>query len=312
MSSVVGLLTGLFAAVMASILCVGYAYLSRVARRDGAPGESAPPSQAENNNGAALHSEGTLLTRTFAAVGESVPGKKDSESLRKRLSMAGYRWPAAATVFHGIRVASALGLAGAVGWVVLIFHGDSESALVPALCAAAFGFMLPDRVLQARVRARARRIRRGLLPVIDLLVLTLEAGRSLDHAMHDVARALANSFPDICEEFMFFHLEVRAGKSREEALANLAERSPDPELKKMIGVLLDGDRFGVSLGPALRTHGRYLRIRVRQRAQEEARKLAVKMTIPTFLLIFPAVLVVTLGPAYLQLKESLGRLLDAW
>jgi len=305
------LLATLFVVVMGSIVSVGYVVLVRSggtgkARGGGANLGIAPEAELRPATRA-------LLARTLQAVGESLPAsRRDNEPLRQRLSMAGYRWPTAPIIFRGIRLASVLGCAGVMGWSLLLLKGDTQAVLVPALCAAGFGYMLPDRILAARVRARGRRIRSGLPAAVDLLVLTLEAGQPLDQAMHDVAHALSRSYPDVCEEFLFFHLEVHAGKSRHEALRHLAERSPDAELKKLAALLLDGDRYGTSLGPALRTHARYLRRRIRQQAQERARKLSVKLTLPTFFLIFPAVLVVTLGPAYLQLKDSLGRLLSGF
>lgn len=302
------LLATFFTVVMGSILGVGYLFLNRPKKpeRETKSGE-APALSLED---VPLPASRALLARTFRVVGESVPAsQRENEPLRKRLSMAGYRWPTAVTIFYGIRVAAALGLAGIVGWTVLFLHGDSQTALVPALCAAAFGYMLPDRILLARVRARAARIRGAIPAAVDLLVLALEAGQSLDQGMHDVAGALVRPYPELSEEFLFFHLEVQAGKSRYEALVHLAERSANAELKKLVAVLLDGDRYGTSLGPALRTHARYLRTRIRHRAQEAARKLTVKLTFPTFFLIFPSVLVVTLGPAYLQLRDGLGRLL---
>jgi len=312
MNTELWLLTVFFAFVMGAILCAGYVVLSRRSRsEDAAPAEN--PDSGLHLEGSPEPSPQRLLARTFHALGEQTPAsKQNNEPLRKRLLMAGYRWPTAVTIFHGIKVGAALGFAGITGWTILITKGDSGSSIVPALCAAGFGYLLPDRLLDRAISSRARRIRSGLSPAVDLLVLAIEAGQTLDHSMLDVAKALAASFPELSEEFSVFHLEVRAGKSRYDALQSLSDRSPEPEMKKLVAVLLDGDRFGTSLGPALRTHSRYLRTRMRQGAQERARKLTVKLTMPTFFLIFPAVLVVTLGPAYLQLKESLGKLVNAF
>lgn len=306
------LLTAFFAVVMGSILCVGYLVVMR--KKNKAPAESAEQTAPSIDfDDVQLPGSRKLLAKTFQAVGESVPAsKQDNEPLRKRLSMAGYRWPTAVTIFYGIKVAAALGLAGFTGWTILFLNGSSESTLIPVVCAAGFGYLFPDRVLDRRIKSRARRIRSGLPPAVDLMVLAVEAGQPRDQAMVDVAKALSRAYPDLCEEFLVFHLEVRAGKSREDALRALADRSPDSELRKLVTLLIDGDRYGTSLGPALRTHSRFLRTRIRQQAQEQARKLTVKLTMPTFFLIFPAVLVVTLGPAYLLLRVGLGRMLNAW
>ena len=257
-----------------------------------------------------LPSTQALLAKTFRLMGESMPAsKRDQEPFRKRLLQAGYRWPSAVSIFNGIRIASALAMAGIVGWTILFWKGEEAMTLVPALCGAGFGYLLPDRILQAFIRARGKRIRSGVPAAVDLLVLALEAGQSLDQAMHDVAKALSRSYPDLCEEFVFCRLEMRTGKSRHEALRHLSERSPDIELRKLAAVLLDADQYGTNLGPTLRTHSRYLRVRIRHGAQESARKLSVKLTLPVFFFIFPAVLLVTLGPAVLKLRESLQILL---
>ncbi len=309
MTSETWLLATFFCVVFGSIAAVGYVVLVRFRSRDDAGAPSSPSGLSLDDR--PLGRPHAFLAKTFQAVGESVPPSRErTEPLRKRLVMAGYRWPTAVAIFHGVKVASALGFAGCAGWAVLLFRWDSQATLIPALCAAGFGYLLPDRVLQRKVRARAQAIRRGLPAAMDLLVLAVEAGQSLDQSVLDVAKALSDPYPELCEELLFFNLEVRAGNSRAEALRHLKERSPEPELRKAVDVLLDGDRYGTSLGPALRTHCRYLRTRVRHSAQERARKLTVKLTLPTFFLIFPAVLAVTLGPAYLQLRESLSRLLE--
>jgi tight adherence protein C len=309
MNSELWILTSFFGVIMASVSCVGWVMLNRSKTESDTEEDSASGVALDDS---VMPGSRRLLARTFHAMGESVPGsRQENEPLKKKLVMAGYRWPTAVTIFHGIKVAAALGFAGACGWTILFMNGDTESALLPALCAAGFGYLMPDRLLDARIASRARKIRSGLCPALDLLVLTIEAGQALDQAMLDVAKSLGGAFPELSEEFIFFHLEVRAGKSRADALISLSDRSPELELRKMVSVLLDGDRYGTSLGPALRTHSRYLRTRIRQSAQERARKLTVKMTIPTFFLIFPAVMVVTLGPAYLQLKESLVKLVGS-
>ena len=294
---------------MGAILCVGYAV---IARPGGPKREAAGDGGGLSFDDVPLPASRRILARTFQAVGESLPARRqDSEPLRRRLMTAGYRWPTAVTIFSGIKVAVALSLAGITGWTILFFDGDAGSSIVPVLAAAGFGYLLPDRLLDRLISRRSQEIRSGLPPAVDLLVLAIEAGQSLDQAILDIAKSLAKTFPELSEELLVFHLEVRAGKSRYEALRTLADRSPEAEMKKLVAVLLDGDRYGTSLGPALRTHSRYLRTRIRQQAQERARKLTVKLIMPTFFLIFPAVLVVTLGPAYLQLKESLGSFINS-
>jgi tight adherence protein C len=146
---------------------------------------------------------------------------------------------------------------------------------------------------------------------LDLLLLGVEAGQGLDAAILDTSRGLRIAHPDLASEFTQLHLEMRANTSREEALRNFGERTRDMEMRKFVALLLDTDRFGTSLGPALRTHARYLRTRFRQKAQERARKVAVKLIFPVFFLIFPSVVLVTLGPAailiFTQMRNLLGQ-----
>ena len=308
MSWEIGLTTIFFIVVMASVVLVGRFILQR--SEEG--GDNAPDiPEGLSVEDAPLPSTQALLARAFHFMGESVPaGKRDNEPLRGRLLKAGYRWPTAVTIFQGIRIASALAIAGVVGWTILLWKGEEAATLVPVLCAGGFGYLFPERVLKTCIRARGKRIRSGVPAAVDLLVLAMEAGQSLDQAMHEVAKALSGTYPDLSEEFIFYGLEMRAGKSRYDALRRLSERSPDAELQKLAGVLLDSDRYGTSLGPALRTHARYLRVRMRHGAQEAARKLSVKLTLPVFFFIFPSVLLVTLAPAVLQMRESLNRMMD--
>ncbi len=234
---------------------------------------------------------------------------KSSDVLRKLLFRAGFRAPGAIAAFKGAQVLVAVALSLVIVAIVSFWKADSARALLPGICGLGFGFMIPQRVLEYHVRARAQRIRAAIPPALDLLVLAMEAGQSLDQALQDTASTIKPTFPDLSSELGFCHLEMRAGAARADALRRLGERSGDQELKKLAAVLIDGERFGSSLGPALRTHAHYLRTRMRQRAQEAARKLSVKLIIPVFLLIFPSVVLVTLGPAYIQLQGFLDNFL---
>ncbi|MBI1791698.1 MAG: type II secretion system F family protein, partial [Acidobacteria bacterium] len=189
---------------------------------------------------------------------------------------------------------------------------DVATVFTVLVCAGGFGFLLPDRVLKPLIKARSSRIRRAVPAALDLMVLSVEAGQSLNLAVLDAANELRESYPDLAAELAQVHLELRAGKSRQDALYKLGQRNQEPELRKLANVLIDADRFGSSLGPALRTHAKYLRNRMKQQAQETARRVAVKLVFPVFFLIFPSVLLVTLGPAVIkmttQLKGFIGDL----
>jgi tight adherence protein C len=222
----------------------------------------------------------------------------DADSLRKRLFQAGYRSPDALGAYLLVRYAT--------GGVVLFLL--APYSLFGALSAAAAITMLPRRILSYRLKARAAAIRNALPPALDLIVLSLEAGHSLDYALVHSAAALKPLHPELSAEFALCNAEVRAGTSRSEAIRRLGERVPDDELRKLVAVILDAERFGTSVATALRSHTHYLRQRMRQHAQEYARKLSVRLVFPIFFLIFPSILLITLGPAYLQLQGMLTTL----
>jgi tight adherence protein C len=203
-------------------------------------------------------------------------------------------------------------LAAAGVWATVMFRPDADllQMILPAICGIGFGFLLPDRVLDRLARNRVDRLRRGLPAALDLMVLAIEAGQGLDAAILDTSRGLRATHPDLAAEFTQLQLELRANTTRAEALRNFAERSKDMELRKFANLLIDTDRFGTSLGPALKTHARYLRIRFRQIAQERARKVGVKLIFPVFFLIFPSVILVTLGPAVILIFTQMQHMLE--
>jgi tight adherence protein C len=282
------ILASLFLVVMGSIVLAGYAVLVR---------------------GRATHESASPLMNTLRRIGRAAPVRpKEADRLRQQLSMAGYQSPAAEP-YVGIRVASAA-IMGLVAFGITTFQeaGFSRTALA-AMCAAMIGYMLPHQILNGRIRRRSEKLREGLPAALDLMVLGLEAGQSLDAAFIETSRQLRDPFPDLCAEFSMVQLEVLASKSRAQALRNLASRNQEVEVRRLARVLLDADRFGTSLAPTLRMHVHYLRIRMRQKASEAARKVAVKMVFPLFFLIFPSILLVTLGPAVLQVLSQLRPLL---
>jgi tight adherence protein C len=139
--------------------------------------------------------------------------------------------------------------------------------------------------------------------------VSVEAGLGLDQAMQHVARELQITHKEISEELSLVNLEMRAGKRRVEALRNLAERTGEPELQKLVAVLVQTDRFGTSIGDSLRAHSDFLRVKRRQEAEERAGKVGVKLVFPIFFFILPAMLVVAAGPGLLQVFKYLFPLM---
>jgi tight adherence protein C len=300
------LLIGLFCFIMAAVSAAGYVFVLRPMRANGGVEIPAPIALGQRD----MPTAQAAVVDMFRLIGEAVPGMTaQAGRLQRQLIAAGFRWPSALSIFIGIKYATAVMLAVAAMAVTMAYHSDVSAALLPALCGIGFGYLLPDRVLDKMVQRRIERLRRGLPAALDLMVLAVEAGQGLDAAILDTSRGLRGTHPDLAAEFTQLQLELKANTTRAESLRNLEARSHDIEIRKFVNLLIDTDRFGTSLGPALKTHARYMRIRFRQLAQEKARKVGVKLIFPVFFLIFPSVILVTLGPAVILIFQQMKDLL---
>jgi tight adherence protein C len=292
-----------FAFVLSAVVGAGYVFERLAEKR----GRSAPAALAGPPN---LQPSGGVFWDVFQRIGENFPGARNEQNPSgQKLAAAGYAWPGALPVFYGIKCGSALFLAGLLSILALVLQGDSSAAILPMICGIGLGFLIPDRVLVSRVRARARRLRSALPATLDLMVLGMEAGQSLDQSIADASRSLQRSYPDLSVELAQLYLELKASSSRAQSFREFGQRNREPELRKVANLLIDSDRFGTSIAPALRSHATYLRTRFRQQAQERARKVGVKLIFPVFFLIFPSVLLVTLGPACILMFQQLKNLL---
>jgi tight adherence protein C len=300
------LLISFFLFTLAAVGAVGYVFMLRSARVETAAQIPTPVVIDEHEMPMAQ----AAVVDLFRSIGEAMPGANAAASqARAQLVVAGYRWPSAVPTFLGIKIGSALLLGIAGTGAAVTFGSGLSSAFLPAICGLGFGYLVPDRVLDRLARRRLDRLRRALPAALDLLVLAVEAGQGLDAAILDTSRGLRNTHPELSAEFTQLQLELKANTTRSEALKNFAARCKDLEIRKFVNLLIDTDRFGTSLGPALKTHARYLRIRFRQTAQEKARKVGVKLIFPVFFLIFPSVILVTLGPAVILIFTQMKNLL---
>jgi tight adherence protein C len=300
------LLAGLFLFIVAAITAVGYVFVLRPSQTDAA--ESGIPAGIALGQ-AEAGARGAVFD-AFRLIGEAMPGGKKQTEVRQKLVAAGYRWPSAVFIFLGIKAGSGLLFAVAFAWVAMLQDVDLGSVAIGSVCGVGIGYLLPDWVLERLAKRRVAQLRHGLPAALDLLVLAIEAGQGLDAAILETSRGLRISHPALASEFTQLQLELKADAIRSDALRNFAARSRDVEMRKFANLLIDTDRFGTTLGPALKTHARYLRIRFRQIAQEKARKVGVKLIFPVFFLIFPSVILVTLGPAVLLLMSQMKHLLD--
>jgi tight adherence protein C len=241
------------------------------------------------------------IEQALDPLSKALPLSPDEVSkARGWLIQAGYRDPRHVSMYVGSRILCAL---VGMGLVIAISGFDS---LVLMIGVGGFGFFLPRFVLKRMIAERQRRIRIGLPDALDLTVICVEAGLALDQAMMRVGEDLQHAHPELSAEFHLVTLEMRAGKPRVEALQNLASRTGSDDIRQLVATLVQTDRFGTSVAQALRVHSDSLRTERRQRAEEQAAKTSIKMIVPLVLFILPSILVVTLGPAIIQLYRTLA------
>lgn len=227
----------------------------------------------------------------------------ERSKLQTRLINAGYRSNEAVLIFAGIRVGLALLVFSLLATPIVV-----RPNFALALIACVFGYMLPNIVLARVAKARQHRIRLSLPDALDLLVVSVEAGLGLDQALQRVATELEFAHPELCGELRLVNLELRAGKGRTEALHNLAERTGVDDVESLVAMLVQTDKFGTSVAQSLRVHSETVRTKRHQRAEEAAAKTGVKMVFPLVICVFPAVWVVTIGPAAIKFIQVLGPL----
>jgi tight adherence protein C len=295
--------TILFIFLMGTITIFGY-------RRYAKPGRvydqlSAPVPVA----GAALidaQVQQPALARITQQIGEKIPiSPQDVSTARRYLVAAGYRSEGAVRIYYGIRVVLCIVLLVAGFFLRDTITANPILRIVVVAAAGLVGYLGPSFFLDNMVKARQERIRLALPDALDLMVVSVEAGLGLDQAIRSVSEELKITHKDISEELGLVTLEMRAGKRRAEALKNLADRTGEAELRKLVAILIQADRFGTSVAESLRTHSDFLRVRRRQDAEERAGKVGVKLVFPIFFFILPSMLVVSAGPGLLQVFKYL-------
>lgn len=239
----------------------------------------------------------------WAPIARLMPrSQKEMERLRQRLLRAGIRFGGAAIVYTAVETVGPV----ALGLVPFLFV-QGVPALIAALVGAGAAFLGPGLYVGSRVTARKREIEDGLPDALDLLVVCIEAGSGIDQALVKTSEQLAIAYPALAEELRAVTIEVRAGKPRIEAFKNLAQRTKVDDVRGLVAMLVQTDRFGTSIGQALRTHSEVSRGKRRQRAEEAAQKIGVKLVFPLVLCFFPAFYVVVLGPAIVQFVREFMR-----
>jgi tight adherence protein C len=239
-------------------------------------------------------------------LGDYLPASpKDVTVMQRRLIRAGIRNQNGLKLLYGSKVACAIILPAVMSVLVAGSASDPSNKMMAILAAAAAGFFGPNEYIKIRSQRRQKDIQRGLPNALDLLVVCVESGLGLDQAILQVAKELEHAHKSITEEFAMVNYELKAGKRRAEALRNLAERTNVEDLKKLVAVLIQADRFGTGVAQSLRAHADYMRVQARQIAEEKAAKLGVKLVFPIFFCILPSLFVVTVGPVVVKIVREL-------
>jgi tight adherence protein C len=236
------------------------------------------------------------------------PSATEARKTQKLLMQAGYRSPEASIIYRGIHVASMAGIPVITAVVTTYFAQAFSTVLIGVMIAFVMGFFLPPFFLKRTISKRQRDLRWGLADALDLMVVSVEAGLGLNAAMMKVSSELKDVHQAVAYEFELANLEIRVGRERDEALRNLAERTGVDDLRSLVAMLIQTDKFGTSIAKGLRVFSDSLRTKRRQRAEQEAQKAAVKLLFPLACFLFPTLFIAILGPAALNLMDVLGRM----
>ena len=250
-----------------------------------------------------------LAERIAAPISRLLPvSAAEARKVQKLLMTAGFRGPNATIIYRAIQLGSLVFFPGAVALTFMVMAWPLNSALLWFLAAFLLGFFIPRFVLDQMIKGRKQRVRWGLADALDLMVVSIEAGLGVNAAMLRVSDELKDVHRDVAEEFELANLEIKVGRERDEALRNLAERTGVDDLRSLVAMLIQADRFGTSIARAVRVFSDSLRTKRRQRAEQAAQKAAVKLLFPLACFLFPVLFIAILGPAILTLIDTFGNM----
>jgi tight adherence protein C len=245
-----------------------------------------------------------MAERVAEPINRIVPiSATEALKLQKQLLHAGYRSPDAAMIFRSIQITLLVALPSAIVILCYVMERPLNNLLIWGVLAAAVGFYLPRLFLRNKIAGRQQRITWGLADALDLLVICVEAGLGLNAALVRVGQELRTVHPEIYEEFELVNLEIHVGRSRDEALRNLAERTGVDDLRSFVALMIQADRFGSSIGRAVRVFSDSLRTKRRQRAEQASQKAALKLLFPLTMFLFPTIIIIVLAPSILHLID---------
>ena len=247
------------------------------------------------------------VAKAATRLGGSLKPNSEAELGRIRLELlnAGFRGENAVSIYHGMKVLAMLLGVAVVAPISMGKYGMTQTGISYIVLAAGIGFYLPGFVVGNLKKKRGESIFLGLPDAIDLMVVCVEAGLGLDTAMRKVTSELATACPALCEEFAIANFQVQMGRARKDVLRDLGIRTGVDDVRALAAVIIQAEKFGSSIGSALRVQSDSMRTKRRQLAEERAAKTAVKIMIPLVLFIFPGVFVVLVGPAGIQIAKTM-------
>lgn len=281
-----------------------YWFMARPASAVSARLESMDPSLALIENSPVT----TMAERVAEPLNRIVPiSAVEAAKLQKQLLQAGYPSHEAGMAFRAIQLTLMIAVPTLVVTVCFLFNRSPNSFVVWGGLGAAVGFYLPRYVLRKKIANRQQRIRWALADALDLMVIAVEAGLGLNAALNRVGEELEDTHADLHHELDLVNLEIRVGRSREEALRNLAERTGVDDVRSFVALLIQADRYGSSIAKAVRVFAESLRTQRRQRAEQASQKAALKLLIPLTGFLFPVIILVILAPAALNLIDLFAQ-----
>jgi len=246
----------------------------------------------------------TMAERVAEPLNRLVPiSAIDAAKLQKQLLQAGYPSQDAVIVFRAIQVTLVLGLPIVFLTLCILLNASARSYVIFGTIGAVIGLYLPRYVLWKKTLSRQQRIRWALADTLDLMVIAVEAGLGLNAALNRVGEELKYTHRDLHRELELVNLEIRVGRSRDEALRNLAERTGVDDVRSFVALLVQADRYGSSIARAVRVFADSLRTQRRQRAEQASQKAALKLLFPLTCFLFPVIIMVILAPALFNLMD---------
>jgi len=300
--------------VFAAIVAGAWFLMSALTRRTSAAEErlsrlGRPTSHGEMDGLDDQRQRFTGLKDALAQLGGAMEGKSELERNRLKLQLinAGFRGDSAPMIYHGLRLLCITLFLVPTSAFMLLWQGFTQKAVIYILILGGIGFYLPQIALWLLVSSRKKQIFLTLPDALDLLVVCVESGLGLDAAMRKVTEEMKSHAKVICEELALANLQLQMGRSRREVLHDLGVRTGVDDMKALAAILIQADRFGSSIAQALRVQSDSMRVRRRQIAEEKAAKTAVQLIFPLVLFIFPAIFVVLVGPAAIQIQRGLFK-----